>query len=84
MATQTLNQIEAESTNVFRLGDVLPKSLWTPYGSAAPAFVKGSERASNGSAGDGNSFSGAFVAIALEAAAALGVYGIWQVLHFLR
>ncbi len=83
MATQVIGKMEVEST-VFRLGDILPKSFWTPYGSAIPAFVKGSEHASDGSAGDGNSIAGAIVAIALEAAAALGVYGIWQLWHFLQ
>jgi hypothetical protein len=84
MATQVLCKIDVESTTVFRLGDILPKSLWSPYRTAVPAFVKGSERAADGSAGDGSCFTGAFVAFALEAVAALGVYGVWQVWHLLR
>ncbi len=84
MATQVIGKMEVESTDVFRLGDILPKSLWAPYRTAAPAYAKGSERASSGSAGDGSSITGAIMALALEAAAALGVYGIWQLWHFLR
>jgi len=84
MATQSLCNIEVESEQVFRLGDILPKSIWSPYRTASPAFVKGSERAADGGAGDGSCFSGAFVALALEAVAALGVYGIWQLWHILR
>jgi hypothetical protein len=84
MATQVLTKIDVESTTVFGLGDILPRSLWAPYRTAAPAFVRGSERVADGSAGDGSCFSGAFVAIALEGAVALGVYGIWLVLHLFR
>jgi hypothetical protein len=84
MATQALHNIEVESTNAVRLGDVLPASLLGLYRSAVPAFVKGSRRATDGRAGDGNCFNGAFVAIALEAVAALGVYAIWHFWHLLR
>lgn len=83
MATQALNNLEVESTAVVRLGDVLPASLLDVYRDAVPAFVKGSERASDGSAGDGNSFNGAIVAIALEAAAAFAVFAVWQIWHLL-
>jgi hypothetical protein len=82
MATQVLTKIQDESNNVFRLGDILPKSLWAPYRTATPAFVKGTERASDGRAGDGNCFTGAILAIAVEAVAVLGIYVIWQVLRF--
>ncbi len=84
VATQALTKIEVESTNVFRLGDILPRTLWAPYRTAAPAYVKGSERAADANAGDGSCVTGAFAAFVFEAAAALAVYGIWQVLHFLR
>lgn len=84
VATRVLNNMEVESTDPVRLGDVFPASLLEAYQSALPAFAKGSERASDGSAGDGHCFSGAFVAIALEAVAVLGAFGIWQLWHFLR
>jgi hypothetical protein len=84
MATQVLNNTEVESTNVFRLGDILPKSQWAPYGTATPAFVKGSERGSNASAGDGDCLNGAIVALGMEAIAALVIYGGLQLWHMVR
>ncbi len=84
MATQIVTKTGIESNNAFRLGDILPRSLWSPYKTSTPAFVKGSERASDGSAGDGNCFTGAFVALAIEFVAALAVYGIWLLWHFVR
>jgi hypothetical protein len=81
MATQVLTKIQDESNDVFRLGDILPKTLWSPYRTASPAFVKGTERASDGRAGDGNSFTGAILAIAFEAVAVFGIYVMWHVLR---
>ena len=37
MATQVIGKMEVEST-VFRLGDILPKSFWTPYRKRNPRF----------------------------------------------
>lgn len=84
MATQVSRQIDVESIGALRLGDVLPNSLWAPYRTATPSFVKGSERASDGDAGDGNCINGAMVALAFEAVAAFVIYGIWQFVHLLR
>jgi hypothetical protein len=84
MATQVLTKIQDESTNAFRLGDVIPASLSAFYRAAVPTFVKGTERASDGSAGDGNCFTGAILAIGIEAVAVLGIYVSWQVLHLVR
>ena len=84
MATQVLTKIQDESNDVFRLGDILPKSLWSPYRTVTPSFAKGTERASDRRAGDGSCFTGAILAITFEGVAVLGIYVIWQALHFIR
>lgn len=83
MATQVLDKIEVDSSQVFRLGDILPR-LWSPYRTATSESVKDTEYGPEQSAEDGSCIKGAFVAISMEAGAALAIYGIWQVLHFFR
>jgi hypothetical protein len=84
MATQALQQFEVESTKTLRLGDMLPKRVWTIFGSTAPAFARGRERACDADAADGNIIHGVVVAFCLEVAAAFAIYGIWHVWHILR
>jgi|HubBroStandDraft_1064217.scaffolds.fasta_scaffold722036_1 hypothetical protein len=80
MATQALNQFEIESPNDLLLGD--PASVL--YGARAPALAGAAECVSMHSAAGGNCMRGVLVALALEAGAALGAFGIWQLWHLLR
>ncbi|MGA2889751.1 MAG: hypothetical protein ABSE51_17020 [Terracidiphilus sp.] len=84
MATHVLQQFDAESSNVFKLGDILSGPAWATCRAGAPAFARGSDRASDGSAGDGSCFNGAVVAIAMEVSVVIGVYGLWHVWLILR
>jgi hypothetical protein len=84
MATQVFQKPDSGSTNVFRLGDILPNSASANCRAGIPASARGSERSSDGSAGDGSCFNGAIVAIAMEATAVLGLYGLWHIWHILR
>jgi hypothetical protein len=84
MATQALNQFEIESPNDLLPGDILPCPAWVPYGAQAPALAGEAACVPTSSAADGNCLKGALVALALEAGAALGAFGIWQLWHLLR
>jgi len=90
VASPILNALEAGSSRTFLLRDDLAGSVLTPSVSEAPVFRRktdcmSSSNAEDGSgAQDGSCAVGFCVAIGLEAAMALGLYGIWQVLHIFR
>ncbi len=84
MATQALNQFELELPKPFLLRDILPGPAWAPYGPGATGLAGETEYLPAPTAEDGNCLKGASVALALEAGAALGAFGIWQLWHLFR
>jgi hypothetical protein len=84
MATQSINQFEMELPQTFMLRDILPGPAWAPYQPQPRPSIKVIARPSNERVDAGSCAKGLLVAIALEGTVALGVFGIWQLWHFIR
>ncbi|MGD0630249.1 MAG: hypothetical protein ABR987_12905 [Terracidiphilus sp.] len=84
MASQTLNELHRESPQPFMLRDVLPGPGWAPYWAPARPLPGAADFASKACEEDGSCVKGLVVAICLEGAAALSVFGIWQLWHLIR
>ena len=90
MAIPVLNKLEVGPSRTFLLRDVPAGRVLAPSVSEAPVFGRKTDcmSASNAEDGsgaqDGSCAVGFCVAIGLEAAVALGLYGIWQVFHIFR
>jgi hypothetical protein len=80
VATQALGNFEMEPTQPFMLRDILPGPGWAPY-KASEGRIDCTSRAE---VVPGSCLKGAVIAIMLESAAALVVYGAWQVWHLIR
>jgi hypothetical protein len=84
VATQVLNQFEIESSQPFMLRDILPGAAWAPYRAPICAVANDMECAIEANEVDGNCVKGFVVAISLEGAMALGVFGLWHFWRLLR
>ena len=84
MASQALNQLEAESQPPFMLRDILPGPGWAPYRAPARMFPRALDRAPHDSVEEGNCIKGFLAGIAIEGIVALSVYAVWQAWHLLR
>ena len=84
MASQALNQLEIELPQPFMLRDILPGPGWAPYQPQYRSSIVEIDRASKQRVGEGSCAKGFLVAVAFEAAIALGVFGIWQLWHLIR
>jgi hypothetical protein len=84
VATQVLNQFEIESSQPFMLRDILPGAAWAPYRAPTCPIANEMECASDAIEEDGNCVKGFAVAIGLEGAMALAVFGIWHAWHLIR
>lgn len=84
MASQAINEFHRESPQPFMLRDVLPGPGWAPYRAAARPLPHKRELVPEECEEDGSCVRGFLVGIGLEGAAALGIYGIWQLCHLVR
>ena len=89
MARQAVRDFQTESTQPFLLRDVLPGPAWAPYRAAArpsPRDTDFADRdyASGLSEDRGSCLKGMLFGLGLEVAAALGVFGVWQLWHLIR
>ncbi len=66
------------------LRDILPGAAWAPYRAPTRLLATVSERVSETNQSKGNCVKGLVVAIGLEGATALGVFGIWHAWHLVR
>ena len=83
MAGHTLDEFHHEVTQPFMLRDVLPGPAWAPYQARMRPLPRNADFSSE-ACQDGDCIEGFLVAVCIEGAAALGVYGIWQLWHFFR
>jgi hypothetical protein len=65
-------------------GMFLPGPGWAPYRAAARPLPHKRELVPEECEEDGSCVKGFLVGIGLEGAAALGIYGIWQLCHLVR
>jgi hypothetical protein len=84
VAIQALDEFHHELTQPFLLRDVLPGPAWAPYQAGVRPLPRNTDFAAEACEEDGNCIKGFLVAICMEGAAALGVYGIWQIWHLFR
>lgn len=84
MASQGINEFHRESPQPFVLRDGQPGPGWAPYRAAARALPHKKVVVPETCEEEGNCVKGLLVGIGLEGAAALGVYGIWQLCHLVR
>ncbi|MGA2169313.1 MAG: hypothetical protein ABSG62_13975 [Terracidiphilus sp.] len=81
---QVLNEFEFKFSVAPMHSDVFAGPVWAPSESEAPAFAREPDRLSESGAEDGSCLQGLAVAIGLETATVLSLYGIWQVWHLFR
>jgi hypothetical protein len=79
-----MNEFEPETPQPFLLRDVLPGPGWAPYRAAAFPLPQDREVAAKPYEEDGCCMKGLLVGIGLEGAAAMGIYGLWQLWHLIR
>jgi hypothetical protein len=82
VASQALNQFEIEASQPFMLRDILPGAAWAPY--RAPTRPLATTTESDTNEEEGNCLKGFLVAISLEGALALSVFGVWHGWHLMR
>ncbi len=80
MASQVLSEFQVESSEYVLPGDAISGPIWAPSAFEVPSLATPLESCAE----DGSCVKGFFVAIGLETAMALGLYGIWQAWHILR
>jgi hypothetical protein len=66
------------------LRDILPGAAWAPYRAPARPLAPDTDSVSDANEKEGNLLNGLLVALCLEGAMALGVFGLWQVWHLIR
>lgn len=81
---QVLNEFDDESSDSPMHSDALAGPVWVSSLSEALAFAREADRLSKSCAEDGSCLQGLAVAIGLETATVLSLYGIWQVWHLFR
>ena len=84
VASQALKDFETESPQPFLLRDVLPGPAWAPYRAAARALPRVVDDAVGASEHEGSAVRGLLVGLGLEGAAAMGIFGLWQLWHLIR
>jgi hypothetical protein len=84
VASQVLNQFEIESSQPFMLRDILPGAAWAPYRAPTRPLAPDTDRVSDANEKGEKCLKGFVVAVCLEGAMALGVFGLWHVWHLIR
>jgi hypothetical protein len=84
VTSQLLDEIEIESSEPFSLREILPGPAWVPFGPEACDLPCPIDYASEARVEEENCPRGVLVAFCLEAVVALGLYGGWHALHFVR
>ncbi len=83
MLSQVGIESEAAQTSALMGADVFARPMLPPSFAEAAAWVTEADNLSAASAHDGDCLIGFSVAIGLEAAMAIGLYGIWRVWHLM-
>jgi len=66
------------------LRNILPGAAWAPYRAPTHPLAPATDCVSDANEKEENFLKGFVVAICLEGAAALGVFGLWLVWHLIR
>jgi hypothetical protein len=84
VANRALDDIEVELSEAFIFRGVLADPALASSVTEIPVFASKPGCLPESGVEDGSCLKGFFVAIGLEAAMALSIYGLWQVWHILR
>jgi len=84
VASHALKEFHRDTPQPFLLRDVLPGPGWAPYRAAARPLPEIRKIVPETYEVEGSCIKGLLVGIGLEGAAALGVYGLWQLWHLIR
>jgi len=89
LATPILIEIETARSQSFMVRDILPGPGWAPYRPRVHTIGKSKdflseERIKEGDCADGKCLKGLLTGVALECVVGMGVFGVWQLWHFVR
>ncbi len=84
MASQALNEFHRDPPQPFLVRDILPRPGWAPYRAPVRPLRHDLRFVPEASEEEGSCVKGLVAAICLEGAAALGIFGIWQLWHLIR
>jgi len=84
VASQAIKEFHRDTLHPFLLRDVLPGPGWAPYRAAARPLPRAMDVVPEANEEGGSCMKGLMVGMGLESAAALGVYGLWQLWHLIR
>ncbi len=84
MASPALIEFDVQTPRAFLLTDLLAEQETALRADRRSAVARHADRLSGAEVESGSCMKGFFVAIALEAALTLSLYGAWRLLHILR
>ncbi len=84
VASQTLNELEIDTSESFYLRDILPGAAWAPFGTDARELPNDMDYAWEARVEEENCPRGLMVALGIEFMAGLVAYGVWHAAHFIR